>query len=65
MRNVLFFFWVDFAELHKTRMAIRFRAKKKKTIADYPEFCIGVPVVGTDGHSGGRSVYSTRDYQIF
>ena len=49
---------------HKTRVAIRFRAKKKKTTTDQPKFCIGMPVVRTDGRSGGRGVQS-HDYQIF
>ena len=30
--------------LHKTRVAIRFRAKKPFT-TDYPKFCVGLPVV--------------------
>ena len=34
--------------LHKTRVAIRFRAKKSSP--DYLKFCTGMPVVRTDGH---------------
>ena len=55
--------------LHKTRVAIRFRAKKKQprsqdpnnlsALTDYPKFFIGMPVVRTDGRV--RSL----DYQIF
>ena len=32
--------------LHKTQVAIRFRAKKTLS-TDYPKFCIGMPVVRT------------------
>ena len=42
--------------LYKTRVAIRFRAKKTLT-TDYPKFCVGMPVVRTDGRAGGRSAY--------
>ena len=41
---------------HKTRVVIRFRAKKTTTVN--PKFYIGMPVVRTDGRSGGRSVYN-------
>ena len=46
--------------LHETRAALCFRAKNY-ALTDYPKFCIGLPVVRTDGRSVGRS----RDYQIF
>ena len=42
--------------LHKTRVAIRFRAKKPSL--DYPKFCVGAPVVRTVG-------VRSRDCQIF
>ena len=38
--------------LHKTRVAIRFRAKKTLN-SDYPKFCVGMPAVRTDE----RAVY--------
>ena len=48
------FRWTKLFLLHKTRVAIRFRAKTKLIMhTDYPKF-IGMPAVRTDG---GRSVY--------
>ena len=41
--------------LHETRAALCFRAKNY-ALKDYPKFCIGLPVVRTDGRSVGRSV---------
>ena len=46
--------------LHKTRVAIRFRAKETLT-TDYPKFCVGMPVVRTDGRAVG---VRSHDYQI-
>ena len=45
--------------LQKRRVAIRFRAEKKTSLTDsqtqrltdYPKFCIGMPVVRTDGRA--------------
>ena len=51
-------FWLFM--LHETRAAFCFRAKNY-ALTDYPKFCIGLPLVRTDGRSVGRS----RDYQIF
>ena len=31
---------------------------QKTLTTDYPKFCIGMPVVQTDGWAGGRSVHS-------
>ena len=41
--------------LYKTRVAFCFRAKKKTSLkddTDYPKFCVGMPVVRTDGRAG-------------
>ena len=57
------FRWTKLFLLHKTRVAIRFRAKRNLIMhTDYPKF-IGMPAVRTDGRRavGVRS----RDYQIF
>ena len=56
------FIWTKLFLLHKTRVAIRFRAKTKLIMhTDYPKF-IGMPAVRADG---GRSVgVRSRDYQI-
>ena len=46
--------------LHKTWVAIRFRAKNY-----YPKFCVSMQC-GADGRSGGRPVgVRSRDCQIF
>ena len=41
--------------LHEKRAALCFRAKTY-ALTDYPKFCIGLPVVRTDGRSVARSV---------
>ena len=44
---------------HKTQVAIRFRAKKP---SPETKFCVGMPVVGTDGQAVG---VRSPDCQIF
>ena len=41
--------------LHETRAALCFRAKNY-ALTDYPKFCIGLPVVRTDGRSVGHVI---------
>ena len=41
--------------LHETRTALCFRAKNY-ALTDYPKFCIGFPVVRTDGRSVGHVI---------
>ena len=59
-------FRVDFPELLS---CLRFRkcgchsfSRQKTLTTDYPKFCVGMPVVRTDGRAVG---VRSRDYQIF
>ena len=61
-----FLFWVDFAELLSclcfTKRGWPFAFAPKTPTTDYLKFCVGMPVVQTDGRAVG---VRSRDYQIF